>query len=433
MNILSRVESEFGPPSYYLDSDRQAPVYPQYHGNASCDVCVVGGGFAGVSTALNLAEAGYKVVLMEAGRIGWGASGRNGGQLINGYAPGMTRLARMLGEAQARRMWELSLEATQMVRDRIDRHTIAAEYKAGYLLAAARPRHMAGLRAEQAYLAALGYTRPRILERAELESHVKSRRYYGGLIDMGAGHLHPLKYVRGLAAAAAAAGVRIFEKSRVTRVDAAAVSGPSVDTAAGQVRARHVALCCNAYLGELEPYIRSRIMPVGTYMIATEPLGRERALALLPQNACVSDTNFVLDYFRLSADWRVLFGGRVSYTTVPPLGLANRMRRRLLAVFPELQDVAISHAWGGFVDISLNRLPDIGRRPGNIYYAQGFSGQGVALTGLAGKLIADAIRGDAEKFDVFARIAHRPFPGGRMLRMPLLMLATLYGRLQDLI
>jgi len=204
-------------------------------------------------------------------------------------------------------------------------------------------------------------------------------------------------------------------------------------TAQGEIRARHLLLCCNAYIGALEPHLRARIMPVGTYIIATEPLGRERALKLLPQNVCVSDTNFVLDYFRLSADWRLLFGGRVSYSTVPPLALADRMRQRLLATFPELQDAAITHAWGGFVDVSRNRLPDIGRRPGNVYYAQGFSGHGVALTGLAGKIIADAIRGDTEKFDVFSRIPHRSFPGGPFLRMPLLLLASLYSRLQDVI
>ncbi len=429
-------DSEFGPPGYYLDSGGPPRLYPQFTGQTTCDVCVVGGGYAGLSAALNLAEAGYQVVLLEGERIGWGASGRNGGQLINGYAKNMHDIAQLFGQTQAKQLWQCALEATQMVRDRIARHEIDAEYKPGYLLAATRPRHMDALKTEQEYLASLGYAQSHLLDGAALKQHVNSGRFHGGLIDIGAGHLHPLKYVRGLATAAAGAGVQIFEKSRVTQILPASGDGSGKAVATtdhGTVHARHLVLCCNAYIDALEPMLRSRIMPVGTYIIATEPMNRDRALGLLPQNACVSDTNFVLDYFRLSADWRMLFGGRVSYTTVPPVALANRMRQRMLATFPELQDVSISHAWGGFVDISRNRLPDIGRRPGNVYYAQGFSGQGVALTGLAGKLIADAIRGDAEKFDVFARIAHRSFPGGPWLRMPLLMLGTVYSRLQDLI
>lgn len=435
MRTALAADSEFGPPSYYLDSAGLPITYPQIAGREMCDVCVVGGGYTGLSAALELAEAGYSVVLLEGERIGWGASGRNGGQVINGFAKDITQVAQLLGQAQARRMWDLSLQATQMLRGRIAHYAIDAEYRPGYLLAAARPHHMAGLAAEQSALQALGYARSRLLDKSEISAEVRSSRFHGGLLDKGGGHLHPLKYVRGLAAAAAGAGVRIFEKSRVTRI--APAQGNATGTALavtvqGEVAARHLVLCCNAYLGGLEPHLRARIMPVGTYIIATAPLGRETALSLMPENACVSDTNFVLDYFRLSADWRLLFGGRVSYTTVPPVWLAGRMRQRLVATFPHLKDAAISHAWGGFVDISRNRLPDIGRRPGNVYYAQGFSGQGVALTGLAGKIIADAIRGDAEKFDVFARIPHRSFPGGPLLRMPLLTLATLYSRLQDI-
>ena len=436
MMMHRQSDSEFGPPGYYLDSVGQPDIHPRLQGAVDCDVCIIGGGFTGVSTALNLAEAGYKVVLLEGERIGWGASGRNGGQLINGYAKDISEIAKLLGQEQARLLWELSLSATRIAHDRIARHAIDAEYKPGYLLAAPRPRHMAGLSAELDYMNRLGYAQARLLGRDELQEHVISERFCGGMIDLGSGHLHPLKYVRGLAGAAARAGVQIHEKSRVTRIRPAPGNGLGravAHTEQGEVRANHLVLCCNAYIGSLSPKIRARIMPVGTYIIATEPLGRERALALLPQNACVSDTNFVLDYFRLSADWRLLFGGRVSYTTTPPAWLPDRMRLRMLATFPELHDVKITHAWGGFVDISLNRLPDIGRMPGNIYYAQGFSGQGVALTGLAGKIMADAIRGDTEKFDVFSRIPHHPFPGGPLLRMPLLLLGTLYSRLRDLI
>lgn len=436
MRSYNYTESDFGPQSYYLDSVCAPTVHPQAKGPMQCDVCIVGGGFTGLSAALNLAEAGYDVVLLEAERIGWGASGRNGGQVINGYSKDLYQISRLLGPEHARSLWELSLEATQLLRDRIARHRIDAEYRQGYLLAAAKPRHLTGLAAERDCMERRGYSRTRLLDQTELQAHVRSDHYSGGLLDEGGGHLHPLKYARGLAAAATAAGVRIFEKSRVIHIQPACPDGSGkarASTEHSEISARHLVLGCNAYLGELDPELRARIMPVGTYIISTEPLGRDLALSLLPGNACVSDTNFVLDYYRLSADWRMLFGGRVSYTTLPPVALVNRMRQRLVAVFPQLQNVAITHAWGGFVDISRNRLPDIGRKPGNVYYAQGFSGHGVALTGLAGKVIADAIRGDAEKFDVFARIPHRSFPGGRFLRMPLLMLATLYSRLQDII
>lgn len=429
-----QTDSEYGPHSYYRDSAGEAIAYASLQDTIECDVCVIGGGFTGVSAALNLAEAGYKVALLEAERIGWGASGRNGGQASTGFAKDMVHIARTLGDAHARQLWQMSLEATAIIQQRIIRHGIDAEYRPGHLQAATKASHLPSLEAEYDYVTKImGYDQLQRLSKANLPNVINSTRFQGGLLDMGSGHLHPLKYVRGLADAAAQAGARIFELSRAVRIDTAAPSRPVVHTETALVRARHVVVCCNAYIGKLHAHIRARIMPVGTYIIATEPLGENRALALLPGNACVSDTNFVLDYFRLSGDWRMLFGGRVSYTTVPPPGLAQRMRKRMLATFPSLYDIAITHAWGGFVDISLNRLPDFGRLPGNIYYAQGFSGQGVALSGLAGKLMADAIRGDAEKFDIFSRIPHRAFPGGPLLRMPLLTLGTLYSRLRDFI
>lgn len=434
MQAGTQTDSEYGPPSYYRDSAGEAIPYAALQEEIACDVCIIGGGFTGLSAALNLAEAGYKVVLLEAERIGWGASGRNGGQASTGFAKDMIDIARLLGDEQARHLWQMSLEAVAILRQRMAKHGIDAEYRPGHLLAATKASHMPGLQAEHDYLVnRLGYDRLRLLQKAELPAFIDSARFHGGLADMGSGHLHPLKYARGLAKAASQAGAQLFEMSRALRLDTRQAAQPAVHTQTGKVRAKHLVLCCNAYIGALQKHVRARIMPVGTYIIATGPLGETRAQSLLPTNVCVSDTNFVLDYFRLSADWRMLFGGRVSYTTVPPPGLAQRMRKRMLATFPSLCDAGVSHAWGGFVDISLNRLPDFGRLPGNIYYAQGFSGQGVALSGLAGKLMADAIRGDAEKFDIFARIPHRAFPGGPLLRMPLLTLGTLYSRLRDFI
>jgi gamma-glutamylputrescine oxidase len=256
-----------------------------------------------------------------------------------------------------------------------------------------------------------------------------TQRYCGALFDSRSGHLHPLNYTLGLAAAARAAGVVIHEGSHVTAINHG--DPARVVTEHGSVRAKHVALCCNAYVDGLEPRLRSRIMPVGTYIIATEPLGEARMRQLMRDNVAVTDINFVLDYFRRSADHRLLFGGRVSYSGLDAFNTATATRKRMLAVFPQLGDVKIDHAWGGYVDITMSRAPDFGRVAPNIYYLQGFSGHGIALTGIAGKFVAEAIAGQAEHFDVYTRIRHRPFPGGKLLRTPALMLAMLYYRMRD--
>jgi gamma-glutamylputrescine oxidase len=256
-------------------------------------------------------------------------------------------------------------------------------------------------------------------------------RYLGGLLDPRSGHLHPLNYTLGVAAAAKTAGVRIFEETPVTGVQ---IGDPAVvSTVAGRVKARYLAVCCNAYLDELIPSLRARIMPVGTYIVATEQLGRERMEAMIRRNYALADINWVLDYFRRSADHRLLFGGRVSYSGLDPLNTAKATRTRMLKVFPQLADTKIEYAWGGYVDISMSRAPDFNRLAPNVYYLQGFSGHGVALTGLAGKLVAEAIAGHAERFDLFTKLKHREFPGGKALRTPLLVLAMLWFRLKDLL
>jgi gamma-glutamylputrescine oxidase len=267
----------------------------------------------------------------------------------------------------------------------------------------------------------------------ELPQHVASHRYRSGIFDSRCGHLHPLNYTLGLASAAARAGARIFEHSRALRFETCGNSSVTVHTAAGAVRCSYLVLCGNAYLGDLAPALACKIMAVGTYIIATEPLGAERARSLLPSNAAVTDVNWVLDYFRRSRDDRLLFGGRVSYSGLDPLNTSSATRRRMLAVFPQLADTRIAYSWGGYVDITLNRAPHFGRLAPNVYFVQGFSGHGMALTGIAGQLVAEAIAGTAERFDVFARIAHRDFPGGAALRRPALVLAMLWYRLRDLL
>jgi gamma-glutamylputrescine oxidase len=417
-------------PSYYAATAVGAPDCPSLSGAIDADICVVGAGYTGISTALNLAERGYSVVVLEAARIGWGASGRNGGQISSGFSPTMAKIAGWVGTEDARRLWNLAEEAKAIIRERVARHDIPCDLKAGHLLGAAKPGDIDDLRAELGLLQERhGYAEARLLSAEEMRSMVATDVYHGGIYDAGGGHLHPLNYNLGLARAAIGAGVRIFEGSRVERIEGGA--RPVAHTATGSVKARYLVLCGNAYLDDLVPRIRRKIMPVGTYIAASETLGADRARALIPCDAAVSDTKFVLDYYRLTADHRLLFGGRVSYTTLTPANLARAMRRSMLSVFPQLEDVGFEHVWGGNVAITVERTPHLGRLGGDIYFAHGFSGVGVALTGIAGKVIAEAISGTAERFDVFTRLPHTTFHGGRLLRTPMLALAMLWYRMRD--
>jgi gamma-glutamylputrescine oxidase len=402
-------------------------------GERRADVAVVGGGIAGCSAALHLAQRGYKVVLMEARFVGYGASGRSGGQLIFGLAPSQRTLTAQVGREDAHRLFELSIEALDTTRALIDTYAIACDYTPNHVHVATKPRHVRELRewADELH-GEYGYDSARLLNREELQRHVRSERYLGGLLDSRSGHLHPLKYTQGLARAAELEGVRIFENTQVLRYDSGS-GGVAVHSARGVVRCAYLILCGNAYLDGVAPQLARRILGVGTYIVATEPLDPTRGRRLLPSNAAVADINWILDYFRLTADHRLLFGGRVSYSAVQPPHLTESMRRRLLRVFPALADVAVDYTWDGYLDITMSRAPDFGRLAPNVYYLQGFSGHGMSLTGLAGKLVAEAVSGAAERFDVFARIPHRDFPGGPLLRRPSLVLAMLYYRLRDLL
>ena len=418
---------------WYWASQPEPPVRDPLRGSATCDVGVVGGGIAGISAALHLAQRGYQVTLLEAERIGWGASGRSGAQAIFGVAAGQDKLTTLVGAAGARRIWDMSVEALSLLRELIEVHGIDCDYVSGQLHAAIKARQVSELRQWHEELhTTYGYRSVTLLDAAATQGLVASRRYIGGLHDTNSGHLQPLKYLRGLAAAAGRLGCTIHEGSRVlrhTRRDGM----PCLVTAEGELVCRQIVFAGNAWLGNAAPALARRIMPVGTYMVATEPLGESVARSLLPANTAVTDMNWVLDYFRRSADHRLLFGGRVSYSGLDPFNTTEATRRRMLQVFPQLAGVRIDHAWGGYVDITLNRAPDFGRLEPDVFYLQGFSGHGIALTGLAGKLVAEAISGTSERFDVFARIPHREFPGGALLRRPALVLAMLYYRLKDLL
>jgi gamma-glutamylputrescine oxidase len=428
--------SDFDSRNYYYATQLPPPLHPPLAGEVSADVCIVGGGISGLSAALHLIERGYTVALLEAKHLGFGGSGRSGGQTIFGYASGQEKLEKIVGPADARRMWDIALEGMKLQKELIARHSIACDYVAGHMHVGVKARHDAELAAEVESLHhEYDYRSVRLVGHEELRAIVASDRYTSGIYDSASGHLNPYKYTLGLAAAAARAGVRIFENSWVTRLEIAANANADsrAHTGGGTVRARHLLIAGNALLGRLVPELARKLMAVGTYIAATEVLGAERATSLITNNAAVADINWVLDYFRRSADHRLLFGGRVSYSGVDPFDSARVLRRRIARVFPQLADKKIEFAWGGFVDITPNRAPHFGRLAPNVYFLQGFSGHGMVLAGIAGKLTAEAMAGTAERFDVFTRIPHADFPGGALLRRPALVLAMLWFRLKDLL
>lgn len=433
-------------PSWYAASAHTAPQWPVLKGTEHADVVVLGGGICGLSTAIELAERGYSVIVLEGERVGWGASGRSGGQAIFGYGCEMAKIAALIGIDDARKLFDWSVEGVDMTAARAAKYGIDCDWVPGHAHAAIKPRQVEELKRWQDDLANnYGYSGTELWDRARLQQELATERYAALLFDPRSGHLHPLNYTLGLARAAAGAAkgaeynsaihkglpVRIFEGSRVTRVERGAEVVFHTDQ--GEVRARFGVLAGNAWLSGVMPKLEAKIMPVGTYICASASLGAERAQSLIKNNMAVADTNFVLDYFRLSSDQRMLFGGRVSYSRLDPPGLRARMRKRMVAVFPQLSDVAIDYVWGGYVDISMNRAPHWGRVGSNLYFAQGFSGHGIAAAGLAGRVIAEAIHGQAARLDIYQRIAHHDFPGGKLMRTPALVLAMLWFRLKDLL
>jgi len=419
--------------SYFAASANQTLQCPSLKGAETADVCVVGAGITGLTAALNLAERGFKVTVLEANLVGWGASGRSGGQMIFGFGCDMPVIEKSAGKVAAKTMWDMSIEGIDLLRSRVQQHQIECDLKQGHLHAAIKPRHVTELEEWQASLEQdYGYPSLSLWDQDQVQQHMNSERYLGGLYDANSGHIHPLNYTLGLARAALAAGVTIYTASAVTKVTRKSKANLCV-TAHGQVTAPQVLFCGNAYMGKLVPEISNKIMPVGTYIGASEPLGKARAEALISNDIAVADMNFVLDYFRLSADYRMLFGGRVSYSTLAPANLKHTMRQRMLSVFPQLADVKMDYAWGGNVAITMNRGPHFGQVGDDLYFAQGFSGHGIVATGLAGQLMAEAVAGQAERFDVFSGIRHLPFPGGTVFRTPSLVLAMAWYRLRDML
>ena len=415
--------------SYYAASAGETARYPRLEGTLKADVCVIGGGFSGISTAITMAERGYSVVLLEANRIGWGASGRNGGQMIYGFS-GEANLKAQLGDAGARLVRDLRYRGHEIIESRIKTHGIACDLKHGWMEVAARDKHMSGLREHYADMVADGHGDHWELVEPEALP-LATTAYHGGIIDRRSGHLHPLKLVQGEAAAAAKLGVKIFEDSCAIEMQGG--TKPFVRTASGRVETGSIVLA-----GSTEhQFERGRLFglafPTGSYIIATEPLGEQLAAELNPQDLAVADSNIVLDYFRMTADRRMLFGGRCNYSNRDPASLTSTLRPRLVEIFPQLANTKIDYEWGGRIDIVLNRIPAIGRLEPNVYYTQGYCGHGVNMSHIAAEILSDAICGTVERFDLFDRIRHVRLPIGRWAGNQLLALGMLYYRLRDLL
>lgn len=417
--------------SWYAASRHSSTDYPALEGEQRADVVVVGAGFTGLSTALSLAERGYDVAVVEAHRVGWGASGRNGGQLIDGFVD-ESKIQKRLTRAETDMVWQLGIDCRDLVIERIERYGIDCDLKFGFVDLALNERDMNYFRSEIERKQARNYPhRLTLVPKDDIHSVVGSERYIGALVNAGNGHLHPLNLCIGEARAATKLGVRIFERSAVTRVQHGA--NPVVYTDRGSIAATKVVLAGNAYLGRAEPKLFGAVIPAGSYIIATESLGEERAAQILPQDMAACDQRVGLDYFRLSADKRLLFGGLCNYSGRDPKNISASLRPNMLRAFPQLQNARIEYEWGGYIAISIKRIPQLGRIGESTWYAQGYSGHGLAPSHMAGKLLADAIGGDVEKFDVFQRIRHMKLPGGKWFANPALALGMLYYRLKELL
>ncbi len=429
MNLL-HVNDRAGeyPPSYYAATRSELAPFAIHKGADRADVCIVGAGYTGLSAALHLAQRGYDVVVLEAHRVGFGASGRNGGQVGSGQRQDQIWIERTMGRKAAHRLWDLAEEAKGMVKSLITDHDMPVKFHPGvahacWTEAELRDTRAYGEKLQRDY----GYAHLEPLDKAGIDRLIPSGVYRGGEIDRDAGHVHPLNYAIGLARAAAQAGARIFERSEVVRVEPGA--RPVVKTASGHVTCDHVILAGNGYLGQLNETVAARVMPINNFILATEPLG-DRAAQVLTQPVAVADTKFVVNYWRLSEDNRLLFGGGESYGYRFP-DILKAVKRPMLQVYPDLAEVKIDYAWGGTLAITMNRMPCFTRAAPGVFSASGYSGHGVAMATLAGRLMAEAVAGTAERFDLMASLPQIRFPGGVAMRSPLLVLAMTWYALRD--
>lgn len=416
--------------SYYAASANPAPVRPALEGEFLTDICVVGAGYSGLSTALHLLERGYKVAVVEGAKVGWGASGRNGGQIVNGLNASLDTIQRRYGDKFAGFVGGLVTEGGKIIRERISKYDIQCDLKELNVFTAFTEKQMRELEAKKALWSKHGMNDHEMLDKNQMAKHVKTDAYVGGMVDHSGGHMHPLNLALGEAAAIEKLGGTIFEKSRVLTTEK--LDGfQIVRTEKGHVRCKTVVFCGNAYLGDASPKLKSRVMPVSTQIMATEPLTNALASELLPTDACIEDVRYILDYYRLSADSRMLFGGGTVYGGTDPADIVGKLRPNMLKIFPQLADVKIDYAWSGNFALSFSRVPQLGRLDENTYFAHGYSGHGVTGSHLFGRILAEAIDGDLSRFDVFSNVPWIPFPGGRLLRVPYSTMGSWYYALKD--
>jgi gamma-glutamylputrescine oxidase len=416
--------------SYYAASANGSPDRPPLKGDRQIDICIVGAGYSGLSTGLHLVEKGYKVAILEGARVGWGASGRNGGQIVNGLNASLQTIRKRYGQDTANFVAGLVQEGGDIIRNRVKTYDIQCDLKSGNIFTGLTPAHMRELEARRALWASYGIKNQDMLDKAQLREHVGSDLYEGGMIDHTGGHMHPLNLCLGEAAAFEKLGGVIYEQSPVIHADTDAVR-PVVKTKDGTLTCTTLILCGNAYLGHVVPALTARVMPVSTQMMATEPLGAARAKTLLPTDKCVEDVRYILDYYRLSADNRLLFGGGTVYGGTDPSDIQAKLMPAMEQVYPQLKGVKIDHAWSGNFALSFSRVPQMGRLGANTYFAHGYSGHGVTGSHTFGRILSEAVDGDKSRFDVFAKVPWYPFPGGRMFRVPYSMVGSWYYALRD--
>ena len=415
--------------SYYAATINEPVNYPRLEQDITSDVCVVGAGFTGVNTALNLVKKGYSVVLIDSARVGWGASGRNGGQLISGFT--FSNKFEKFGEEVAQSVWKLGADCTDLVRETIDEFQIECDLKEGFIEVALNNAQMDELVVRKEEWDQRGYQHNlTLVDKNKITNYVGSSNYIGGMIDSGSGHLHPLNLVLGEAKAASNLGVSIYEKTSALKVNPG--KQVLIETDQGSIKAKNVVLAGNAFIGKLNSKLRRMIMPANSCIIATEPLGNERAKTIISQDMAVCDLNAILDYYRLSSDQRLLFGGRWNYSGKEPKNIDYHLRKRMLKVFPDLEDLRIDYAWGGNVAVTIYRIPQLGKLTENIFYSQGYSGHGVGPTHMAAKVIANAISNEWDMIDTLSRIKHIQLPGGKWFSSPAMALGMAFYRLKDL-
>jgi gamma-glutamylputrescine oxidase len=431
MNLLHK-NDKLGqyPDSWYAATANNLPKFPPLKGEERADVCIIGAGFTGLSSALHLAKAGFSVVLLEAHRAGWGASGRNGGQLGSGQRREQDELEIMLGFDHAKRLWDIAEESKATLRKLVAEYNIQCDLRDGV---AHTDWHASSVPGQHAYAEKLqrdyGYNKISTLDKAQVRELVGSDAYHGGTLDMGAGHIHPLNFVLGLAKAAHEAGVKIYERSEVLRVESN--EAHKVCTSKGCVNAAHLIYACNGYLGHLEGKVAAKVMPINNFIVATEPLGAEMAESLISRDVAIADSKFVVNYFRRSADNRMLFGGGETYGYRFPRDIRALVSKPMLEVYPQLKGVKLDYAWGGTLGITINRMPSFLRLSPTSYSLSGYSGHGVGMATMAGKIVARSIQGQAEQFDTMASVPAPSFPGGGYLRWPGLVLAMTWYSLRD--